>query len=100
MKEIKYCDILYLEVIEMLTKRLIKNKRIQGLRNVKKVKIKNITYIVVKRRERKMNDFQMFLKQNNNAIRSIISKNPTVITKDDEWRKENEWDDIYEEIKK
>jgi hypothetical protein len=84
----------------MLTKKPIKNKRIQGLKNIKRYG--KVTYVVVpvKRRRRKMNDFQMFLAQNSNTIRSIISKNPTVITKDDEWRKENEWDDIYEEIKK
>jgi len=52
-------------------------------------------------------NFKNFLKQNNKEIRKIASENTvvnsngsTVITKNDIWRKEIEWDTMYEELKK
>ena len=38
------------------------------------------------------------LKTNEELIKSITLKNP-VISQDDEWRNETEWDELYKELK-
>lgn len=54
-----------------------------------------------------MNNFHDFLKQNKDKIRRTVSKNTivnsngaVVIPRNDTWRKETEWDIMYEELKK
>lgn len=37
------------------------------------------------------------LKQNKDKIKSMTPKNPS-IRKDDEWRNEDEWDELYKEL--
>ena len=51
-------------------------------------------------------DFSTFIKQNKEKIYKFADSNTpknkqgiTVIKKDDEWRNEPEWDDLYEDIK-
>ena len=45
-------------------------------------------------------DFMLaeLLKQNREKIKSIAPLNPT-LSKDDEWRNEHEWDELYKETK-
>ena len=45
-------------------------------------------------------DFMLaeLLKQNREKIKSITPLNPT-LSKDDEWRNEHEWDELYKETK-
>jgi hypothetical protein len=58
-----------------------------------------------KKRGNKMDNFSEFLEKNKAKIRkvadSITKKNENgipVISKDDPWRKEHEWDDLYKEL--
>ena len=37
------------------------------------------------------------IKNNKDKIKSITPKNPA-LKKDDEWRNENEWDELYKEL--
>ena len=53
-----------------------------------------------------MKDFKQYLNLNRDKIYSIAAKNTTynsshkaVIRKDDDWRTETEWDDLYEKLK-
>lgn len=45
------------------------------------------------------NTFNAFLKANKDKINAMIPKNPS-ISKDDEWRNEDFWDDLSKETKK
>ena len=54
-----------------------------------------------------MTNFKEFIKQNYKIIKKVTSANVVinssgvvVITKSDKWRKETEWDTMYEELKK
>ena len=54
-----------------------------------------------------MTNLKEFIKQNNEKIRKVTSSNvvvnsngAVVITKNDIWRKETEWDTMYEELKR
>lgn len=54
-----------------------------------------------------MTNFKEFLKVNNERIRRAAFKNTlinssgaVVIPKDDVWRRETEWDTMYEELKR
>ncbi|MDD2585756.1 MAG: hypothetical protein PHT79_10690 [Syntrophomonadaceae bacterium] len=54
--------------------------------------------------EKAQSDLTKFFKQHKNTIKQLsnISKNKdgiVVIPKDDEWRKEVEWDKLYKELK-
>ena len=44
-------------------------------------------------------NFKEFIDKNKDKIISITPKNPT-ISKDDEWREETEWDNLYNKIRK
>ena len=54
-----------------------------------------------------MTNFKEFLELNNERIRWVTSKNTivnlygdVVITKDDIWRQETEWDTMYQELRR
>jgi len=54
-----------------------------------------------------MENFKDFLAKNNEKIRRVVSENTVVnsngtivITKNDIWRTETEWDTMYKELKK
>ena len=42
--------------------------------------------------------FNQFLELNSQKIKNIVPFNPT-FSKDDEWYREDEWDEYYEELK-
>jgi len=53
-----------------------------------------------------MNALSVFIQQNKNKIKKVSEKNITknkegliVLSKDDEWRNETEWDNFYKDVR-
>lgn len=53
-----------------------------------------------------MGDLSIFIQQNKNKVRRVSEKNVVrnknnvvVLSKDDEWRSEHEWDDLYKDVR-
>lgn len=56
--------------------------------------------------EDNMDTLSIFIQQNKSKIREVSEKNiirnkkgMIVLSKNDEWRNENEWDDFYKDVK-